>query len=105
MNQTYELIYLESFRKSFYSHIQQWETVYLISEEKITKFVTNIQTALEMLEYNPEMFQDVSKKYGFRKKTYRVLVGKYAIFYRYNKKRKIVYIGSMIHQSQMKVKF
>lgn len=84
MNQTYELIYLESFRKSLYTHIQQWETAYHISEEKITKFVINIQTALEMLAYNPDLFQDIFEKYGFKKETYRVLIGKYAIFYRYN---------------------
>jgi plasmid stabilization system protein ParE len=105
LDKEYELVYLASFRNSLREIRQEWRKLG-ISEESIARFIKRINTSLEYVEYNPEMFPEVSDRYVFLVPTYRISVGKtYAIFYRIIEDSKQILVGSMFHQKQVKVKF
>ena len=83
----YNLVYAKSFADSLSKLINTWENELFLSPETINKFVGNIQKSLELATVFPEMYEEVSSKYGFSVKTYRIVIGKsYAIFYRIDEK-------------------
>jgi len=105
MENTYTLSFTASFADSFEEHIHQWEE-FGLSEQSIQKFVGNIQSSLELLEYNPEMFEDIADRYAFDKPTFRITVGnRYAIFFRIDDEKRQVLVGSLFSQNQMNVSF
>ena len=77
-----------------------------LSPETINKFVGNIQKSLELTTVFPEMYEEVSSKYGFSVKTYRIVIGKsYAIFYRIDEKNNNILVGRIFQSKQMKLEF
>ncbi|EFK80414.1 hypothetical protein HMPREF9269_1541 [Ligilactobacillus salivarius ACS-116-V-Col5a] len=52
------------------------------------------------------MYEEVSSKYGFSVKTYRIVIGKsYAIFYRIDEKNNNILVGRIFQSKQMKLEF
>ncbi|MBO1305342.1 type II toxin-antitoxin system RelE/ParE family toxin [Enterococcus sp. 669A] len=105
-NDQYTIKYTESFKNSLRENIHEWESSLLLSEDIIKKFVHSIYSSINLLKLFPEMHEDVSHIYRFNEPTYRILIGKsFAIFYRLDKKHKIVQIGNLFKQKQMDVTF
>lgn len=102
----YNLVYAKSFADSLSTLIDTWENELFLSQETINKFVSNIQRALELAAIFPEMYEEVSAKYGFDVKTYRIVIGKsYAIFYRIDEKNNNILVGKIFQSKQMKLEF
>ncbi|WP_270312504.1 type II toxin-antitoxin system RelE/ParE family toxin [Ligilactobacillus agilis] len=91
---------------SFSELIDTWENELFLSSETINKFVGSIQKALELATVFPEMYEEVSSKYGFSVKTYRIVIGKsYAIFYRIDEENNNILVGRIFQSKQMKLAF
>lgn len=102
----YNLVYAKSFADSLNELIDTWENELFLSSETINKFVGNIQKSLELATVFPEMYEEVSSKYGFSVKTYRIVIGKsYAIFYRIDEKNNNILVGRIFQSKQMKLEF
>ncbi|WP_369022374.1 type II toxin-antitoxin system RelE/ParE family toxin [Ligilactobacillus salivarius] len=102
----YNLVYAKSFADSLSKLINTWENELFLSPETINKFVGNIQKSLELATVFPEMYEEVSSKYGFSVKTYRIVIGKsYAIFYRIDEKNNNILVGRIFQSKQMKSEF
>lgn len=102
----YNLVYAKSFADSLNELIDTWKNELFLSSETINKFVGNIQKSLELATVFPEMYEEVSSKYGFQVKTYRIVIGKsYAIFYRIDEKNNNILVGRIFQSKQMKLEF
>ena len=102
----YNLVYAKSFADSLSELIDTWENELFLSSETINKFVGSIQKALELATVFPEMYEEVSSKYGFSVKTYRIVIGKsYAIFYRIDEENNNILVGRIFQSKQMKLAF
>ena len=102
----YNLVYAKSFADSLSALIDTWENELFLSSETINKFVGSIQKALELATVFPEMYEEVSSKYGFSVKTYRIVIGKsYAIFYRIDEENNNILVGRIFQSKQMKLAF
>lgn len=102
----YNLVYAKSFADSLSELIDTWENELFLLPETINKFVSNIQKSLELATIFPEMYEEVSSKYGFTVKTYRIVIGKsYAIFYRIDEKNNNILVGRIFQSKQLKLEF
>lgn len=102
----YKINYGMHFADLLEQTINYWQESLQISDEKIEKFVRQIEKSFGMLKDFPKIGQDVTKLYGFTETTYRILIGqKYAIFYRIDEAEKTINIGSFYSNKQMRLKF
>lgn len=101
----YQVIYSSSFVDSLSQQLNYWQHLGM-SEATIKKQMKLINCAIASLQYKPEIYAEVSKKYNLKYPTRRILIGKaYAIFYRVYPEKNLVLIGSLFHQKQMRLKF
>ncbi|GAA3638105.1 hypothetical protein GCM10022297_15620 [Lactobacillus hamsteri] len=102
----YQIQYSKSFAASLSKTINYWEKQLKLSDKAITKYVSLIYRNINLLSEYPYISEDVSKKYHFNKSTYRITIGnQYCIFYRVDEHKKIVQIGSLFNNRQMRIKF
>jgi plasmid stabilization system protein ParE len=102
---SYNIKYTPSFIHTSRLIANDWAEIGM-SEATVAKQMKAIRIATELLEVFPEMYEDVSEKYGFDIPTRRIPIGdRYAIFYRIDDDNKLVIIGSMFNLLQMNVKF
>lgn len=101
----FELRYSLSFDAGVQKLLIGWSELGF-SEDKIKSFLQSIDRATQRLAAFPEMHEEVSKIYNLSEPTRRLLIGKqYAIFYRVDYGQKIILVGSIFSQKQMKVQF
>jgi len=102
----YKLVYSIQFRKSLREIVDYWRYSLHLSDEKINIFLQLIYSSTQMLKDFPFINEDVASVYGFNEPTYRILIGdRYALFYRVNEEDKIILVGNIFGQNQMKVRF
>lgn len=101
----YKAVKLTSFADSLAEQIEIWESLGL-NKSQITRYVTDIQTAVDSLSYWPGRFQDVTDQYGFVEPTHRIPIGNvYAVFYRIKPDINSVIVGALFDRRRFKVKF
>jgi plasmid stabilization system protein ParE len=102
----YTLVYSKSFQQSLSNLITEWEKELLLSQSGIKRFVGAIQKSLELTKTFPTMYEEVSKIYGMKTTTYRIVIGKsYALFYRIDHEKKEILLGRIFQSKQMKLDF
>ncbi|MCD5203156.1 type II toxin-antitoxin system RelE/ParE family toxin [Enterococcus casseliflavus] len=102
----YTLVYSQRFQQSLSNLITEWENELLLSQTSIKRFVGAIQKALELTKTFPKMYEEVSKIYGMKTTTYRIVIGKsYALFYRIDDEKKEILVGRIFQSKQMRLDF
>jgi len=102
----YKLVYSIQFRKSLRKIVDYWRYSLHFSDERINNFLQLIYSSTQMVKDFPFINEDVASTYGFNEPTYRILIGdRYALFYRVNEEDKIILVGNIFGQNQMKVRF
>lgn len=103
--QMYDVVFTKRFTLSFDNLIDEWQRLGF-SNKKVNSFVKSIESSIVNVRIYPFMHEDISSVYGFRKSTYRLIIGKhYAIYYRVNEARSMIEIGSIFTQKQLKLEF
>lgn len=98
--------YTNHFAQSLNQIILYWLNDLQISQDKVKRFVGQIEYKISLLKHFPKMGQDVTDLYELDQTTYRLLIGKsYGIFYRIDEQHQLVIIGSIYGTNQMEIKF
>lgn len=98
--------YTDHFAASLDRIISYWQNQLKLSPKKIDEFTFYIDKKIRLLKDFPRLGQDVTDLYGFKKQTFRILIGNsYGIFYRLDQANNQIFIGAIFGIAEMKVKF
>ncbi|GHP14783.1 hypothetical protein YK48G_22080 [Lentilactobacillus fungorum] len=101
---TYDILYTDSFIASLRAIISDWAEIGF-DDDQIQSFIRIVYREIELLKTFPKRFQDVTDLYHFEQVTRRLLIGRYAVFYRVDDARKMIDIGSVFSSKQMDLRF
>ena len=102
----FEIKYSRNFINSLEKEINYWKNELGFSDEQIKKYISLISKNIQLLKNFPYISKDVSSIYEFHVSTYRITIGKkYAIFYRIDDINKIIMVGSLFNNRQMRIEF
>lgn len=102
----YKIHYSTNFKNSLSQTISYWKNQLKLSDENITKYVSLIYKNISILKSFPYISENASNIYHFSQPTYRITIGKkYAIFYQVDEQNKIIEIGNLFSNRQMKIEF
>lgn len=100
----YQILYTHSFSESLMKLIASWQSLGF-GDDQIQSFVAIIYRKILSLKSYPNRFQDVTALYDLEKPARRLLVGQYAIFYRVDDLKQIIYVGAIFSPKQMALHF
>ena len=102
----FEIKYSRNFINSLEKEINYWKNELEFSDEQIKKYISLISKNIQLLKDFPCISKDVISIYEFHVPTYRITIGKkYAIVYRIDDINKIIIVGSLLNNRQMRIEF
>ncbi len=102
----YTVHYSITFSDSLANLINYWQDELGFKDKQIKQFIQLIRQIIKNISYYPYVYRDVTELYGLKTTTYRALIGKqYAFFYRIDSINKIILVGALFSQQQMKIDF